>query len=689
MNARFRSLLLFFTSLLVCSPGVRAQDIVASSGREQTPPANVAVVEGSVSLDREDRTETAVPNVPMIPGDRIRTDTGRAEVLFPDGTALDLDEFTSVELQSSTLLRLTAGHILLTVSGASNPNAAVQYQVDTPVASATTNGPGEYRIAVDVNATETLAELAVFRGRATLATERTSMPLRAGQRSVASDNTSPSYPETFNSARFDAFDQWTAMQRTQRLGSASAQYLPPDLRMYGGAFDQYGAWQYDQSYGYVWYPTVAANWQPYYYGYWAPMPVYGWTWVGVDRWSWPTHHYGRWGYANSRWFWVPDRHWSAAWVSWGAAPGYVGWCPLGIDNRPVFGFSVAAGGGYGGYGGWVVLPRTHFGGPAYYAHRYAVPVRSLPPSTRFIARSAAPVPVPVSGGPGRAVPRADGGRLTTADGRTYAVPRGRVTSPRGIDGARSETLAPGSAVNAPVGSLTPGMPVPGTGGAAQAIDPFAVRRRGYGASGQTNPHEEVGAVPRRPSTLPQPVIPPPAGRQPATVPGGGAPGQPVTTPDGRSPGQPATVPPFMRRAPWSGGQPATVPPPPSSSIGPAVGATPGNDVAIPRAWGGGMRSPGSITPPPADAGPAQPAPGAMRAYPRVERPPARGNAANAPAASAPAQGSAPSGQASAAAGQSSQSGGSSNQSGRSSSQSGNGSSGSGSGRHEAGSRRPR
>src|SRR5205814_1433611 len=83
---------------------------------------------------------------------------------------------------------------------------------------------------------------------------------------------------------------------------------------------------------------------PYYYGDWSPIRSYGWTWIGLDVWSWPTHHYGRWGYERSRWFWIPNRTWGPAWVSWAAAPGYVSWCPLGFDSRPVFALSIGGAG---------------------------------------------------------------------------------------------------------------------------------------------------------------------------------------------------------------------------------------------------------------------------------------------------------------------------------------------------------
>src|SRR6476646_10623127 len=55
------------------------------------------------------------------------------------------------------------------------------------------------------------------------------------------------------------------MDHIQRAvaSSQSATYLPQDLQTYGSTFDQFGSWQYDQPYGYVWYPQVGADWRPY------------------------------------------------------------------------------------------------------------------------------------------------------------------------------------------------------------------------------------------------------------------------------------------------------------------------------------------------------------------------------------------------------------------------------------------
>jgi len=170
--------------------------------------------------------------------------------------------------------------------------------------------------------------------------------------------------------------------------SPSTQNLPPDLQTYGSSFDQNGAWQYEPSYGNVWYPTtVAADWRPYYDGYWSSYPSYGWTWIGYERWAWPTHHYGRWGYSRSRWFWIPGRSFGAAWVSWGTAPGYVSWCPLGYDSRPVVGLSA---GFHNSWNAWTVIPRDRFGAYGSSVRRYAVEPQRIAASTAFIEHRTPP-----------------------------------------------------------------------------------------------------------------------------------------------------------------------------------------------------------------------------------------------------------------------------------------------------------
>jgi hypothetical protein len=262
----------------------------AFAQQQAPPPAHVSYVEGSATVEHDGETEPAVLNMPIVDGDRLRTSNGRVEVMFADGSAIEIDPMSEVEFVTSTRVRVLAGAI-------------------------------EHR-AAEVNPRST-----------------------------------------------------------------SGQYLPPDLQPYGPDLDQAGQWQYEASYGNVWYPTVAADWRPYYYGYWDPIPTYGPTWIGYDRWSWPTHHYGRWGYARNRWFWIPGRTWSAAWVSWGTAADYVSWCPLGYDGRPVGSLSL----GYrSGWNAWTIVPRTQFGLRGYSVNRYAIDTHRVAATTPFVFHNTAP-----------------------------------------------------------------------------------------------------------------------------------------------------------------------------------------------------------------------------------------------------------------------------------------------------------
>jgi hypothetical protein len=345
-------------TLLVClwSLPVFAQAPAPADSAASEPPAHVSAVDGAALLERDGRTDTDPLSMPLLAGDRLRTQAGRVEVLFADGSALHLDEQTTVDFQSDEIVRLLAGRVRLSVAG---PGRDVAYRIDAPGAWVQISNPGEYRVSL-VRGDE--VELAVLRGGAELVNEQGRTFVSAGERTYARVQSAPSPAYVFNSAAWDSFDRWAESRRDQRLG-ISAQYLPEDVRRYAPAFDTYGSWRYEPVYGYVWYPRVQAGWRPYYHGRWASLRPFGWTWIAGDPWGWPTHHYGRWGISAGSWFWIPGRSWAPAWVSWGYAPGYVSWCPLGWNNRPVLAFS---GGFYSGrhydpWYAWSVLPRQHFG----------------------------------------------------------------------------------------------------------------------------------------------------------------------------------------------------------------------------------------------------------------------------------------------------------------------------------------
>jgi len=362
-----RSALTLALAVFLCPASLSAQ-----SSQPETygvAPAHIAHVEGAVTLEREGRPENSPLNMPLLSGDRLKTLDGRVEVLFADGSALHLDSRTTLDVQSDDLVRMIDGRLRLAIVG---PARLVAYRIDSPAGSVRITQPGEYRVSLLRGQEETQLELAVIRGAGEIFTDQGSTPVRAGERAYASAGLAPSYPYTYNSANWDAFDRWSEARRDVRLG-VSSQYLPEDVRPYSSTFDEYGDWRYQQTYGYVWYPRVAATWRPYYYGRWMSYPRYGWTWIGADGFAWPTHHYGRWGFSAGAWFWIPSSRWAPAYVSWAYAPGYVSWCPLGWNNRPVISINIfnVGPGYYSSARAWTLVSYSHFGRD-YYVHQRAV-----------------------------------------------------------------------------------------------------------------------------------------------------------------------------------------------------------------------------------------------------------------------------------------------------------------------------
>jgi hypothetical protein len=448
-----RLLVQFVLAVPICLAGVpvAAQDAAAD------PPAHISFVDGAAVLERDGRTDHDLASMPLLAGDRLRTEGGRVEVLFADGSTLHLDATTLVDFLSDDVVRLLEGRIRVSIAG---PARDVSYRVDAPSAWVQIADPGEYRISVTRDAE---VELAVLRGAAELVNEQGRSYIRAGERTFARAGAAPSPPYVFNSAAWDSFDRWSEARRDQRLG-VSAQYLPNDVRPYAAAFDAYGDWRYEQAYGYVWYPRAHVGWRPYSRGRWVSLRPYGWTWIAADPWGWPTHHYGRWGISAGAWFWIPGRHWGPAWVSWAYAPGYVSWCPLGWNNRPVLqivNVNVFGGRRYDPWHAWTVLPRHHFGRGFVTVNNHVTVRVDARTRGRFVVQDRAPS---VRYAVGRAAPIRSAGR--------YAVPRPGTAPAFASRPAGAEAGAPdGSRASRgfPAPARAPGTPSAGlrSGGAAE------------------------------------------------------------------------------------------------------------------------------------------------------------------------------------------------------------------------------
>jgi hypothetical protein len=500
-----------FLLCCICAPApASAQDAAGE------PPAHISIVDGAALLERDGRSESAPASMPLLAGDRVRTQNGRVEILFDDGSTLHLDTNTVVDFQSDEVVRLLSGRVRLNILGAGT-NRSVDYRVDAPSAWVQIARPGEYRISVlgaqqaqQNDARDSEVELAVLRGAADLVNEDGRTSLGAGERAFARAGASPSASYVFNSASWDAFDRWSEGRRDSRLG-VSTQYLPETVQSYASTFNDYGSWQNEPTYGYVWYPRVRAGWRPYYYGRWSTLRPWGWTWIGSDPWAWPTHHFGRWGFSAGAWFWIPGRTWGPAWVSWAYAPGYVSWCPLGWNNRAVFGFSttnVHRGYRYNHWNAWTVVPHHGFGRG--FVNVNVVNNTRIDVRTRnaFVVRDAAPdfrgYAVPRSSAPIRSV----GARAAVSgDNAVYRGSRsapGSATPPDADPGAafrsRRSSSAPlsGSGYPAPAREPRPMSSVPAPSGQG-------VSRRSNPASGGSIAAPESSGSTRR--AVPRDVTP--------------------------------------------------------------------------------------------------------------------------------------------------------------------------------------
>jgi hypothetical protein len=344
---------------------------------ESRAPAYIAAIEGTAHLDREGGSDAAERGVPLVPGDRLRTEAGRVELAFPDGTQVYLDRYTELELMDVSAVRLARGRLYLRLTA--TIEAEERIVIDGPGATVHFHDDGEYRVAVG-GADAVEVELVVLRGQAALASDGGNVTVPQGHRAIARDGASPTTPEWVNAGE-TALERWAAERAAlwQSGQYASRQYLPSELASYASTFDRYGTWQNDESYGAVWYPSgTTDDWRPYYDGRWDYTSNYGWTWIAAgDVWAYPTHHYGRWHTGPRGWFWIPSRRWGAAWVYWAVSSDYVGWCPLGWNGRPVVGV-FAYDRTYSSrwrdpFRAWTVVGRGSFGGrhrgPTVYADR--------------------------------------------------------------------------------------------------------------------------------------------------------------------------------------------------------------------------------------------------------------------------------------------------------------------------------
>lgn len=480
-------------------------------------PLSLAYVEGRADHVRRDGVQPAQAPDLLEEDDRLVTTEGQAELVFDDGSVVHVDRMSDVRVDLGVRLRLVRGRAR--VYTAPDIDALTLASPAGPVRLA---ADGVYDLAAADLDGETV--IAVVAGHAALITGDTETPIGADD-ILRVDPRDPR-PRWERGTPRDAFTDWSD-RRLRTITSTRHAALPPAAQPWAADLAANGQWSTMAPYGPVWFPSAGPAWRPYQMGAWR-FTRYGWTWIDAQRWAWPVHHYGRWGHHAARgWYWIPQRAWGPAWVSWAVAADHVAWSPLGWDRRPLVDFAVGARLGPAGLfaSTWSILPRHAFGRRGWIDRDLTDP-RYLPgpvlggfvsqmigprgpagPGDRFAARpgrrAMPPVPRPSSRGIGAPPfayqPSAPPPAVPREEPAPYVPPRRRPMDAPPIDpapssGAREREWAP----------------VPEAG----VYTPRAVPRRA--------PREQapVGAPVRVPRTeAPPHTEPPSAPAEPAAAPG--------------------------------------------------------------------------------------------------------------------------------------------------------------------------
>src|SRR5271166_4537644 len=337
------ALLASFAFLLQISTVARAQD--EYDDQSQDPPGRVARLnfsQGSVSFRPagEDDWVTAVPNRPMVTGDDLWTDEqSRAEV-HVGSAAIRMADKTGITFlaldDNTTQIRLAQGSIIVRVRHVDDDD---NYEIDTPNIAFTLLQPGEYRVDVSEDGSQSITT--VWHGRGRVTGGGFTYNVVAGQSATFTGSDHLDYDLEQVPDR-DRFDDWAFERDDHEDRADSASYVSREMTGYED-LDDYGDWSYVAGYGECWRPrAVVGGWAPYRFGHWVYVGPWGWTWVEDEPWGFAPFHYGRWAFVNNGWFWVPGPvviHpvWAPALVAFvGGGPGFrfsagvgVGWFPLG------------------------------------------------------------------------------------------------------------------------------------------------------------------------------------------------------------------------------------------------------------------------------------------------------------------------------------------------------------------------
>jgi hypothetical protein len=334
--------------------------------------------------------EVAVLNLPLGPGDTIRTTADRrCEIQFDSGTIIRLDVDTELRIETILAQSLSSAKQLSNLALSKGRlyvmykeyDSGEMFQILTPRAALKM---GHKTVAMIRAAADSSTDVQVKFGKASVMfgpDERSlkKEDIRKMERFVVlgdhqfqrSTYIPDSDFELWNDEINAHFDE---LHKGQNTLPAPVQKLPNAVFYFAQRYGSlYGEWLWDSLYGYVWRPFLNDQlypwgWGPYIYGRWS-YAAGQMFWVPGEPWGWVPYHLGIWQWDKKLgWVWLPGSLFAPAWVDWEFFFGYCGWRPWSLfDWFDGFytDFAFMDSGWYYGLvdGDWPGLPPGHSGGP--------------------------------------------------------------------------------------------------------------------------------------------------------------------------------------------------------------------------------------------------------------------------------------------------------------------------------------
>ncbi len=349
-------------SLAVLGSSLRAQgNYKVVNGPEEMYFGHVSLVDVKndgqdalvVRVGRE-QAEVAVLNMPLGPGDTLRTSgQRRLEVQFDNATIMRLDFDTELKIETILAESLSSKDSKVTnfvlnkgrlyvmykeynakeIFQVLTPNAAIKFKHAT-VASLALEGNGNTKVQVEYGKCYVLAgpdanrleEEEIAKGKSATISANGAIKLGVSNPETEFDTWNKSINKNFE----DLHEGLTPLPKAiQRLPKAVFYFA----QTYGNSN---GEWLYDDYFGYVWRPFYndaypSGVWQPYLYGHWTSFDgqLY---WVPDEPWGWVPYHLGVWQWDEKKgWLWIPGSAFAPAWVDWAFFYGNsFSWRPWGM-----------------------------------------------------------------------------------------------------------------------------------------------------------------------------------------------------------------------------------------------------------------------------------------------------------------------------------------------------------------------